>query len=485
MKSTVRTAAIACACLAVAGCQTTQPTTKSALKTATPKSPPARTITGFSDALSCMDDLFAKHNVNGLTVTAQDIPDQTQRTASGTKDMLISALSRMSARSGAFKFVAYGSDLSDIVDLQGAHKGSSSFVTPDFFLRGSISQLDEGVQQKSGGAGINTPVFNLGAQASQLVSVVGVDMNMGCVKNLQIIPGLTSSNSVAVVRQGAGANVGGVLNAQSISPIGINLDFSVDQNEGTHQAVRTLIELGSIELMGKLTGVPYKSCLSAEAKAALQSVSVPAMLPCNVASNGGSSANVAAAQPEPAPQPVAAPAQPAAAPVQPPADTQPAAQAAAQDTTQAAPQAADTAASDFVLTSDRGDNPSYKLGESITLRLQSAQDTYMHCFYQQANNTVVKVFPNRFRQSAVIRGGDIVAIPDGQMPFRLKFDQPSSREAFSCIASSTDLSERLPLEIVERDLEPIPVNSLDDITAVFDEVTEGNYTQRDIVIQVH
>jgi curli biogenesis system outer membrane secretion channel CsgG len=468
MKTAVKTAAIACACLAIAGCQTTNSTSKGAMETATPKSPPVRTITGFSDALSCMDDLFAKHNVRGLTLTAQDIPDQTQRVFSGTKDMLISALSRMSTKSGAFRFVAYGSDLADIVDLQGAHKGSSSFVTPDFFMRGSISQLDEGVQQKSGGVGVNTPVFNFGAQGRQLVSVVGMDLNMGCVKNLQIIPGLTSSNSVAVVAQGGGANVGGVLNAQSISPIGINLDFSVDQNEGTHQAVRTLIELGAIELMGKLTGVPYKSCLTPEAKAALQSVSVPEMLPCNVAANG-SSTSVAEAQPEPAPAPQP---QPAAAPA-----PQPVAQPAA------APAA--MAASDFVLTSDRGDNPSYNTGESITLQVQSAQDTYLHCFYQQANNTVVKVFPNRFRQSAVIRGGAVVAIPDGQMPFRLKFDQPSSQEAFSCIASAEDLSQVLPLEIVDRDLEPIPVNSLDDITAVFEEVTQGNYIQRDIVIQVH
>ena len=164
---------------------------------------------------------------------------------------------------------------------------------------------------------------------------------------------------------------------------------------------------------------------------------------------------------------------------------QPAAAQAPQPVAQPAAAPAAMAVSDFVLTSDRGDAPSYNTGESITLQVQSAQDTYLHCFYQQANDTVVKVFPNRFRQSAVIRGGDVVAIPDGQMPFKLKFDQPSSQEAFSCIAAAEDLSQVLPLEIVDRDLEPIPVNSLDDITAVFDEVTQGNYIQRDIVIQVH
>lgn len=469
MKAAVKTAAIACACLAVAGCQTTNSTSKGALESATPSSPPTRTITGFSDALSCMDDLFARSGIHGVTLTAQDIPDQTQRVFSGTKDMLISALSRMSTKSDAFHFVAYGSDLADIVDLQSAHKGSSSFVTPDFFVRGSISQLDEGVEQKSGGVGINTPVFNIGAQGKQLVSVVGMDLNMGCVKNLQIVPGLTSSNSVAVVSQGGGANVGGVLNAQSLSPVGINLDFSVDENEGTNQAVRTLIELGAIELMGKLTGVPYKSCLLPEEKAALQNISVPQVLPCNVAINGSPAPNMAATEPAPQPEPQAAP--------------QPAQQQATVE--QPAAQPATMTASDFVLTSDRGDNPSYDTGETITLKVQSAQDTYLHCFYQQANNTVVKVFPNRFRQSAVIHGGDVVDIPDAQMPFRLKFDKPSSQEEFSCIASATDLSDVLPLEIVNRDLEPIPVDSLDDITAVFNQVTQGNYIQREIVVQVH
>ena len=73
--------------------------------------------------------------------------------------------------------------------------------------------------------------FNVGASADQLVSVVSMDMNVGCVKNLQMVPGLTSNNSVAIVQKGGGADLGGVINSGGNDPIALNLNFAVDRRE--------------------------------------------------------------------------------------------------------------------------------------------------------------------------------------------------------------------------------------------------------------
>lgn len=58
---------------------------------ATPKSEPQKTITNFSASLRCMDALFVRYGIRGLTVGAQDIPDATEVVLAGTKDMLISS----------------------------------------------------------------------------------------------------------------------------------------------------------------------------------------------------------------------------------------------------------------------------------------------------------------------------------------------------------------------------------------------------------
>ena len=43
------------------------------------------------------------------------------------------------------------------------------------------------------------------------------------------------------------------------------MSVSLDKSEGFHQAVRSLVELSTIEVLGKLTHVPYWECLSIEA----------------------------------------------------------------------------------------------------------------------------------------------------------------------------------------------------------------------------
>src|SRR6185312_12146886 len=58
------------------------------------------------------------------------------------------------------------------------------------------------------------------------------------------------------VRSGKGGDVGGV-----IGKAGLSLSISFDRSEGFHQAARNLVELSTIEAVGKLTRVPYWQCL--------------------------------------------------------------------------------------------------------------------------------------------------------------------------------------------------------------------------------
>ena len=75
----------------------------------------------------------------------------------------------------------------------------------------------------------------------------------------QIMPGISATNSIAVVQSSKGADVGGFL-----GKAGLSFSVSLDSSEGFHQAVRKLVDLSTIEVLGKFTHVPYWQCLQIE-----------------------------------------------------------------------------------------------------------------------------------------------------------------------------------------------------------------------------
>jgi len=269
--SNVKVAAAAIGIIALAGCATDP---QRAIDIAKPKTLPARNLTNFSESLRCMDRLYLQYGRSDMVITSAGIPDETAAISAGTKDMLISAISRMSRKSDAFTFVDYDSTQVDVHELQGLAGFDEDFIIPDFYIRGAVTQLDEGVLNKSAGAaaGYNDPQFDddgnevpnsnglgsLGAfiDADQNVAVVSLDLNVGDLTTRQIIPGISAHNSIAVSQ----TNLSGGLSGE-IYKLGAGFNINMNRNEGLHQAVRTLIELSTIEVLGKLAEVPFWRCL--------------------------------------------------------------------------------------------------------------------------------------------------------------------------------------------------------------------------------
>jgi len=92
-----------------------------------PKTPSVRTITNFTQSLHCMDELFLANGKQGIVITSAGIPDATGKARAGDKEMMISALSKMTMKSGAFEFIdltngASGeSDLAKLFELKGGN----------------------------------------------------------------------------------------------------------------------------------------------------------------------------------------------------------------------------------------------------------------------------------------------------------------------------------------------------------------------------
>ena len=65
---------------------------------AAPKTPAVKTITNFSQALRCMDELFLGFGKQGIIITSAGIPDETGKVNMGTKEMVINAIAKKSAK---------------------------------------------------------------------------------------------------------------------------------------------------------------------------------------------------------------------------------------------------------------------------------------------------------------------------------------------------------------------------------------------------
>ena len=139
MSKFARLVSAMCAAATLAACQTTasqkRESGQDAISARQPNSPVSQTRTNFSDALSCMDDLFLKYGTGhagvGIAITSNGISDETGEIYAGTRDMLITGISKMSRKSRAFKYIDYSAhDLLRLYKLE----QRTDYNIPDFYL---------------------------------------------------------------------------------------------------------------------------------------------------------------------------------------------------------------------------------------------------------------------------------------------------------------------------------------------------------------
>src|SRR5213595_2976058 len=251
-RRTVRLLGLA-ALAALGGCQTLevkQPTVEQTAQIRKgPEDRPQRSITGFSTALRCMDTLMLDYGVRDLTMLTEEISDETKKLNAGTRDMLISAVSDMSRRSRAVRLVAFGKDATNVISFLAAGQRSAVYQAVPLFDENLIKN------QKDLGIGIS-PFLNLGIARDAASSMLALDLSVLATSDMAVLPGVTSRNSVVILKQGSGID-----GDAAYHKFGINYSMNLARAEGQSQALRGLVELASVELIGKLTKTPYWTCL--------------------------------------------------------------------------------------------------------------------------------------------------------------------------------------------------------------------------------
>jgi curli biogenesis system outer membrane secretion channel CsgG len=498
MKTRHKIATSLAALAAVSGCVTTNP--ERAYEVRQPKSEVVRTFTNFSDSLRCMDDLFLKYGVRNVVITSDGIPDATGKVTAGTKDMLISAISRMSVRSGAFTFVDFDQRQQDVASLQQLVGFTDEFRVPSYYIRGAITQLDEGVIAESVGGSVALTNFSIGASKDQVVSVISTDMNVGKLTTRQIMPGISANNSVVVRRSSIGGDAGA-----TISKVGLSFNISLNNQEGMHQATRTLIELSAIEIAGKLTKVPYWRCLqieqtnpavSAEAHEwynAMSDQERVTFVQRALAATGDYRGPISGQMDQSTRSAIgryqarngliasghtdfdlyksliAADLALGKHPVM------------VKEPPQAVIKVAPLTVS---MTTPKGPVPTYKVKESLAMTVTTSHDAYLYCYYSDAKGTVARVFPNKFAPDSYVAGGRPTAIPSQPSRFGIVFDKAGATEQMLCIASEQEVGLRLPDRLKQQDLTPLPVRSLDEVAQAYRQADPNRVAETRMSIRV-
>lgn len=244
----------------LAGCASTQP--ELAPVVAQPRTAPARNFTSFNDALRCVDAQMARKGVRPTPISSTGIPDLTYGVKVGADEMLINAINQMNRKSRAFVFIDQPLDSKDgqILWLNPREKTDRE---PRYYIRGAISQLDGSVVSDQANAVLDESLApsrrfrrkTLGR--SRKISVVTVDLHLVSYPDRTVLPGASVANSMVVIGDGFSAGVSGLIELTSL-----DLTLRIDRLESLGQAVRNLVELGTIELLGRHAGVPYWQCLS-------------------------------------------------------------------------------------------------------------------------------------------------------------------------------------------------------------------------------
>lgn len=518
-----RPLALAALAAFLAGCQTLEVKQATVEQTAEvrkgPEDKPQRSITGFTQSLRCMDTLMLDYGVRDLTMMTEEINDETKKLNAGTRDMLISSVSDMSRRSRAVRLVAFGKDTINVIGfLATAQSASAYHAVPLYDIKGSVSQFDENLikNQKSLGFGIS-PYLNIGAAGDAGSSMLALDLSVLTTSDMGVLAGVTSRNSVVILKQGKGIDGDAAYNK-----FGINYTMNLARSEGQSQALRGLVELATVELIGKLTKTPYWTCLGVtDPKAndetrlemfdwyhamAATRVELIAYFQNQLRHRGfydgpidgqfnpaldEAISNYRAAlglsheavlneeffyaflaadhtkikRPEQPAHYVASPTV-AELPGSPPVQAS----------------AAPAAPLKLSLTTPN-QQTRFARGEAVNLAVAPSEDAHVYCYLQDEDAKVIRFFPNRFTRDSRVAAAQPLKLP-GTMRFELTMDAKGVPETISCFATPTDVLASLPQPLVGTDFEPLPGASLDVIRAAFTKASGGKLAQENLHVQV-
>ena len=138
----------------------------------------------------------------------------------------------------------------------------------------------------------------------------------------------------------------------------------------------------------------------------------------------------------------------------------------------------------FTLTTDKGHDPVYRIGEKMTLLVQADRDIWLHCYSLQVNGAVFQIFPNHLQKDRKIEGRRLVTIPGKGHQFDFDIRPPAGKELVKCFALGSDIADQLPPEFDQEEAKALPASMKHKLPGLFRSLSGIAMTEQSTVINV-
>ncbi|WP_313313328.1 DUF4384 domain-containing protein [Pulveribacter sp.] len=535
---------LAAAALLVTGCSTPMdPRGDSRLQSAAyttnrPVVRPTRSVSSFSDSLMCMDHMLRAAQLPTTLITSKQVVDYSSRVPVAVKDMIITSLSQMSRLSNAFRYVDYEVDIVRQDTVQNLttillNNNLMQLQRPALYVSGAIAFVDQNVVTNRFDAGTSASRLDTGYSNSRTATVIGLEMHLGDFRTRTLIPGLDSANEVVIGSGSQGLDVAG-----RIGSYGVNFNVGRDYALGAGGAMRTLVDLATIELVGKWARVPYWQCLTLDqthpdfqrqmrdwfaesggvgqarlvqssliAQGYLQAgtdvlaMDSPALrtalaqfqvdnllVPTGVldfSTYERAMRHFVALAPDGSLQRVGwGPSGPTSTMAK-SATTAVAANGLSLSSTEAQPRRLDMQIEN---TLPPGVPPTFEVGEQVFASVTVSRTSHLYCYFSDPAGNVMRLTPNNVNTHSLVAANQAVRLPDWMVPnpaFIMDATSPGV-ERVACFASDADAMPRLPAPLQGAGLVTVSgYHGLEDIDRAFNQALgEGNYTRGEMSWQV-
>jgi hypothetical protein len=235
------------------------------------KAPPETKVTSFSKSLVDLGRMTEIYDTPRLNIQSKDIVDNTGTSvATGAeipRDITEMIKSSLNAIGGKVVFIPYNPGFIQNQMITGYSNFDKKLI-PDVVITGGITEFDRGLETRGKNIDIgaetkpwtgapkslpgNTIGIDYGKEDKEAFSSVTLDFNLIDFQTMAGIARMQTVNSIKVHKAMAESELGFTLFGPTFG-----LKGSVKKVQGRHAAVRLLVELSMIQIIGKYLMVPY------------------------------------------------------------------------------------------------------------------------------------------------------------------------------------------------------------------------------------
>jgi len=227
-------------------------------------SKPDPRLSAYDDALGKFGKMLEAYNIKPVKVQSKLIGNNTadQSLPQDITKMLETALNKIGSQ------VVYIPFDPNYVISEATTGGNINRALPNIVITGGITEYDKDMIEKNREAKADAQIqkgdwgsnYNYDGGASYKsegsVSRIALDLGLLNYSNQAAIAGVQTSNAITVRKSRLGWGVGAYFQG-----CGLSFDYSLQKKQGVYYALRLLVELSVIEVLGQYYDLPYWRCI--------------------------------------------------------------------------------------------------------------------------------------------------------------------------------------------------------------------------------